>query len=151
MPFDLQDLYPNLVLFAAQTLAILRLLDLFEAGRLPRGREGSNRMNDKAIGQLSGLAGRLVAEALITAEEAVEASNNAAAEKMHFVQYLVHQSNVDGWRLAEVASHEFGVPVLDIEALDLERMPIGLVEPSLAKKHRALPLFRRGNSLFIAL
>ena len=151
MPFHLQDLYPNLVLFAAQTLAIIRSLDLFEAGRLPRGREGSNRMNDKAIGQLSGLAGRLVAEALITAEEAVEASNNAAAEKMHFVQYLVHQSNVDSWRLAEVASHEFGVPVFDIEALDLETIPIGLVEPSLAKQHRALPLFRRGNRLFIAL
>ncbi len=108
-------------------------------------------MNDKAIGQLSGLAGRLVAESLITAEEAVAASNNAAVEAMHFVQYLVHKSNVDGWRLAEVASHEFGVPVFDIEALDKESIPSELVEPSLVKKHHALPLYRRGNRLFIAV
>ena len=108
-------------------------------------------MNDKAIGQLSGLAGRLVAESLITAEEAVAASNNAAVEAMHFVQYLVHKSNVDGWRLAEVASHEFGVPLFDIEALDEKSIPSELVEPSLVKKHHALPLYRRGNRLFIAV
>jgi type IV pilus assembly protein PilB len=108
-------------------------------------------MNDKAIGQLSGLAGRLVAESLITAEEAVAANKDAAAEDMHFVQYLVDKNNVDGWRLAEVASQEFGVPLLDIESLDIESVPVGLVEPTLVSKHHALPIFRRGNRLFIAV
>ena len=108
-------------------------------------------MNDKAIGQLSGLAGRLVAESLITAQEAVDANRNAAAEHMHFVQYLVAKNNVDGWRLAEVAAQEFGVPLFDLEALNHEAVPVGLVEPMLAMKHHALPLFRRGNRLFIAV
>jgi type IV pilus assembly protein PilB len=108
-------------------------------------------MNDKAIGQLSGLAGRLVAESLISAQHAVEAQKEASLERMHFVQYLVERKNVDGWRVAEVASQEFGVPLIDILAINTDTLPVGLVEPSLVIKHHALPLFRRGNRLFIAV
>ena len=108
-------------------------------------------MNDKAIGQLSGLAGRLVAESLIQTQDAVDAQTEAAAARMPFVQYLVEKKNVDGRRLAEVASHEFGVPLFDLDALNSETLPIGLVEPELVIKHHALPLFRRGNRLFIAV
>jgi len=108
-------------------------------------------MNDKAIGQLSGLAGRLVADSLLTAQEAVDANKNAAAEHMHFVQYIVQNNSVDGWRLADVAAQEFGVPLFDLDSLNREAMPVGLVEPSLVVKHHALPLFRRGNRLFIAV
>ena len=108
-------------------------------------------MNDKAIGQLSGLAGRLVAESLITAQQAVEAQKEASVERMHFVQFLVERKNVNGRRVAEVASHEFGVPLFDIAALNTDTSPVGLVEPSLVTKHHALPLFRRGNRLFIAV
>ena len=108
-------------------------------------------MNDKAIGQLSGLAGRLVAESLITAQQAVEAQKEASLERMHFVQYLVEKKNVNGRLVAQVASHEFGVPLFDINALNAGTMPLGLVEPELITKHHALPLFRRGNRLFIAV
>ncbi|GAB5453343.1 MAG: type IV-A pilus assembly ATPase PilB [Halioglobus sp.] len=108
-------------------------------------------MNDKAIGQLSGLAGRLVAEELISAQAAVEAQQEAAREHLPFVQYLVEKKNVDGMRLAEVASHEFGVPLFDISALSSEAIPVGLVESELLTKHHALPLYRRGNRLFIAV
>ncbi|MDE0952818.1 MAG: type IV-A pilus assembly ATPase PilB [Halioglobus sp.] len=108
-------------------------------------------MNGKAIGQLSGLAGRLVAESLIQTQDAVDAQTEAAAARMPFVQYLVEKKNVDGRRLAEVASHEFGVPLFDLDALNSETLPIGLVEPELVIKHHALPLFRRGNRLFIAV
>ena len=59
-------------------------------------------MNDKAIGQLSGLAGRLVAESLISAQQAVEAQKDASLERMHFVQYLVEKKNVDGQRVADL-------------------------------------------------
>ncbi|KZX59485.1 type IV-A pilus assembly ATPase PilB [Halioglobus sp. HI00S01] len=108
-------------------------------------------MNDKAIGQLSGLAGRLVAEGVISAEAAAEAQRSASMEQMHFVQYLVDKQNVDGYRLAEVASQEFGVPQFDTECFDMASMPSGLVDVDLVTKHHALPLYRRGNRLFIAV
>ncbi len=108
-------------------------------------------MNDKAIGQLSGLAGRLVAEGLISGQLASDGQKEAALERMHFVQYLVEKKDVDGKRLAEVASQEFGVPLFDLTALNLASIPDGLVEVDLVTKHHALPLFRRGNRLFIAV
>ena len=108
-------------------------------------------MNDKVLGQLSGLAGRLVTEELISAQEASDGQREASLERMHFVQYLVEKKNVDGKRLAEVASQEFGVPLFDIHAFNLTAIPDGLVDVDLVTKHHALPLFRRGNRLFIAV
>jgi type IV pilus assembly protein PilB len=108
-------------------------------------------MNEKAIGQLSGLAGRLVAEGLISAQAASQAQKDASLERMPFVQYLVEKKNVDSQRLAEVASHEFGVPLFDLTAFNQAAMPEALVEVALVTKHHALPLMRRGNRLFIAI
>ena len=108
-------------------------------------------MNDKAIGQLSGLAGRLVAEGLITAQEASDSQQAASLERMHFVQYLVEKKGVDSQRVAEVASQEFGVPLFDLLAFNRTSIPDGLVEVDLVSKHHALPLYRRGNRLFIAV
>jgi type IV pilus assembly protein PilB len=108
-------------------------------------------MNDKAVGQLSGLAGRLVAEGLISAQEAGEAQIEASVEKVPLVKFLVEKKNVDSHRLAEVASHEFGVPLFDINAFNQANLPEGLVDSRLVAKHHALPLFHRGNRLFIAV
>jgi type IV pilus assembly protein PilB len=108
-------------------------------------------MNDRARGQLSGLAGRLVADGLISAQQAEEAQKQAPLEQMQFVQYLVDKQNVDSIRLAQTASLEFGVPLFDISALNLSVIPDGLVDVDLVTKHHAMPLFRRGNRLFIAV
>ncbi|MCB1702411.1 MAG: type IV-A pilus assembly ATPase PilB [Pseudomonadales bacterium] len=108
-------------------------------------------MNEKVIGQLSGLAGRLVSEGLISAQAASQAQKDAAQERMPFVQYLVEKKNVNGRRLAEVASHEFGVPLFDLNAFNRSALPEVRVDMALITKHHALPLFRRGNRLFIAV
>ncbi len=108
-------------------------------------------MNDKGIGQLSGLAGRLVAEGLISAESAVEAQREASMQRTPFVSWLVEKCGVDSARLAAVASQEFGVPQFDVKCFDMATMPAGLVNPDLVTKHHAIPLYRRGNRLFIAV
>ncbi len=108
-------------------------------------------MNDKGIGQLSGLAGRLVAEGLISAEAASSAQREASMEQIPLVSFLVEKKNVDSYRLAAVASQEFGVPQFDASCFDLSAIPVGLVDMGLVIKHHALPLYRRGNRLFIAV
>jgi len=50
-----------------------------------------------------------------------------------------------------VAAREFGVPLLDISVVDLEQAPVKLVEERLIRGHRALPLYKRGNRLFVAV
>ena len=108
-------------------------------------------MNERAIGQLSGLAGRLVVEGLLSAEHAKEAQREAAYERVPLVKYLVDRLDLDSQRIAEVASLEFGVPLFDINAFNLTAQPVGLVDVNLVSKHHALPLYRRGNRLFIAV
>ncbi|MEP5764430.1 MAG: type IV-A pilus assembly ATPase PilB [Halieaceae bacterium] len=108
-------------------------------------------MTNKTPMQLSGLAGRLVADGLLDAELAENAQSAAAKEKTPFVSYLVAHDYIEGPKLAEMASEEFGVPLFDIHSFNLESIPKDLVAPSLVVKHHALPLFRRGNRLFIGV
>src|SRR5690554_1134016 len=108
-------------------------------------------MNERAVGQLSGLAGRLVIEGLLTADEAKAAQREAAYERVPLVKYLVDKFKLDSPRIAEIASMEFGVPLFDINAFNAGALPSGLVDVALVQKHHALPLFRRGNRLFIAV
>jgi type IV pilus assembly protein PilB len=108
-------------------------------------------MTNKSPMQLSGLAGRLVADGLLDAEAAQSAQQAAAKAKIPLVTYLVEQDYIESLKLAEMASEEFGVPLFDIRAFSVASMPVELVAPSLIAKHHALPLFRRGNRLFIAV
>jgi type IV pilus assembly protein PilB len=99
----------------------------------------------------SGLAWRLVRDRLITEDQAAAAAAEAMRHRKPFVQYLVEQKVLDSRRIAIAAAHEFGVPLLDLSAIDLADLPLNLVDEKLIRKHRALPLFRRGNRIFVAL
>jgi type IV pilus assembly protein PilB len=99
----------------------------------------------------SGLAWRLVRDRLISQSQAETAAAEAAKRRQPFIQYLVEQKVLDSRRIAIAASSEFGVPLLDLEAIELHDLPLNLVDEKLIRKHRALPIFRRGNRLFLAL
>ena len=53
--------------------------------------------------------------------------------------------------LARVVSEEYGVPLFDLSKMVQEQFPVELVPQSLIRKHKALPLYRRCNRLFIAV
>jgi type IV pilus assembly protein PilB len=99
----------------------------------------------------SGLAWRLVRDRLISETQAQTAAAESLKRRQPFVQYLVEQKVLDSRRIAIAASNEFGVPLLDLEAIDLLDLPLNLVDEKLIRKHRALPIYRRGNRLFLAL
>ena len=99
----------------------------------------------------SGLPWRLVRDRLLTEDQAAAAATDAQRHRQPFVQYLVEQKILDSRRIAIAAAHEFGVPLLDLSAVELVDSPIALVDEKLIRKHRALPLFRRGNRIFLAL
>jgi type IV pilus assembly protein PilB len=100
---------------------------------------------------LHGLARRLVSDGLIEAEAAQEAQEKAAKQKTPLVNYLVENEMVNAGKLAGIASEEFGIPLFDILSLDLAHAPLKLVEEKLVNQHRAMPLFKRGNRLFVGV
>jgi type IV pilus assembly protein PilB len=99
----------------------------------------------------SGLAWRLVRDRLISETQANTASVESTKRRQPFVQYLVEQKVLDSRRIAIAACHEFGVPLFDLGAIDLSDLPLNLVDEKLIRKHRALPIYRRGNRLFLAV
>ena len=100
---------------------------------------------------LTGLPRRLVAAGLLTEAEAGEAQREAAAEKLLLVSYLIRHKKLNARTVASAASEEFGVPAIDLDSVDLGQAPLKEVEAQLIEKHHALPLFRRGRKLFVAV
>jgi type IV pilus assembly protein PilB len=99
----------------------------------------------------SGLACRLVRDKLISEEQAESAHREALKRHEFFVQYLVQEVHMDSLPIAIAAAHEFGAPLLDLDAIDLADLPLSLVDINLVSKHRALPLFRRGSRLYLGV
>ncbi|MBP9603857.1 MAG: type IV-A pilus assembly ATPase PilB, partial [Chromatiaceae bacterium] len=100
---------------------------------------------------LSGLASCLIREKLISATRAQRAFADAAKRGKPFVQYLVEEKILDSRRIAMTTCEELGIPLLDLNAIDTTNLPLDMVNERLVRKHRALPIHRRGNHLFVAL
>lgn len=100
---------------------------------------------------LSGLARKLVNDGLLKEEQAQQDFQQALTDKIPFVPYLVRNKRASSADIAHAASAEFGVPVLDIESIDIEPEITRLVKEELINKHHALPVFRRGNRVFVAV
>ncbi len=100
---------------------------------------------------LVGLPRRLVQDSLITEERLIEAVADAKKQKLPLVAYLVNEELADARAIAVAASHEFGVPLLDLDAVDIDLDVIRAVDQKLVNKHRVLPLVRRGQRLFLAI
>jgi type IV pilus assembly protein PilB len=101
--------------------------------------------------QLSGLARRLVEDNLLEEDVAREATEEARKTRIPFVTHLVQNNIVDSKAIATSASEEFGTPLLDITALDPDAIPKDLVDAKLIRSNHAIPIFHRGNRLFVAV
>ncbi len=101
--------------------------------------------------QLGGLARKLVMDGFLDENKAIAAQNNAIKEKTPFVSYLVSKNLVSGRNVAKAASDEFGVPVLDIDSIEIDPEVVKLVNEKLIRKHNTLPIYKRGSRLFVAV
>ncbi len=99
----------------------------------------------------SGLLKCIVQEGLLTEADAQTHSDAAKKSKTPLISYLVNNKHISARSIATHAATEFGLPFFDLSAIDKSILPRGLVSEKLIRKHHALPLFKRGNRLFIAL
>jgi type IV pilus assembly protein PilB len=92
-----------------------------------------------------------VQDGLISEEQLLEASDAAKKEKLALVAYLVNEDLADARSIAVAASHEFGVPLLDLDAVEIDLEVVRSVDQKLINKHRVLPLVKRGQRLFLGI
>ena len=100
---------------------------------------------------LSGLPRRLVQDGIIAEDAILEASEAARKAKKPLVAYLVAEELADSRAIAVAASHEFGVPLLDLDSIEIDLECLRAVDQKLLNKHRVLPLVRRGQRLFLGI
>jgi type IV pilus assembly protein PilB len=101
--------------------------------------------------KIVGLARRLISEKLIDKTVAENAIEVAAVEDIPLAHCLVREKLVDQYLLAITISHEFQLPVIDLESFNPEYFPIGIIESELLAKHRVLPLATNEKCLFLAV
>ncbi len=100
---------------------------------------------------LSGMARRLVSEGVVPEAEVRKAVTESTLAKVTLASWLLDHQMVDSARFTQVASVEFGMPMMDVSALAPAVMPLNLISEALITKHRALPLFRRGKRLYVGI
>jgi type IV pilus assembly protein PilB len=100
---------------------------------------------------LSGLARRLVLDGLLDEEKAQSTFEESLKKKKPFVSLVVENKLVPSNSIALAAAQEFGAPLVDIDLLEIDPDIIKLVKEELIKKHHALPIFKRGKRLAVAV
>ena len=116
-------------------------------------------MNDNAItaggnaslASLGGLAQRLVQDGLVDQAAMQEAISKSKEKRLGLVSHLVNANLATARDIAISASNEFGVPLLDLDAVTADVDAIRSVSEKLMQKHRVLPLMKRGKRLFLAV
>ena len=98
---------------------------------------------------LSGVARVLVNAGKLTAKAAEELTKNARERKSSFVAALIGAGTVKPDDLAHTLSIALALPVIDLNAVDLLKLPRNIVDQKIASQYQLLVLGKRGNRLFI--
>ena len=98
---------------------------------------------------LSGVARVLVHAGRLSAKAAEELVKSAKERKLSFIASVIAAGAVSPNDLAHTLSASLALPLLDLAAIDPQRLPQNLVDSKLALQYQIIVLGKRGNRLFI--
>ncbi|MGI3005087.1 type IV-A pilus assembly ATPase PilB [Shewanella algae] len=97
-----------------------------------------------------GLSTLFIRKGLLDESSLAEAIKLSQKNKQALVTTLVTSKLLSARSIAELCYEEYGTPLLDLNEFDLGSIPEEFLNKKLIDKHRCLPLFKRGNRLYIA-
>lgn len=97
-----------------------------------------------------GLSTLFIRKGLLDESSLAEAIKQSQKNKQTLVTTLVTSQLLSARTIAELCYEEYGTPLLDLNEFDLSSIPEEFLNKKLIEKHRCLPLFKRGNRLYIA-
>ncbi|MCE9785151.1 type IV-A pilus assembly ATPase PilB [Shewanella algae] len=97
-----------------------------------------------------GLSTLFIRKGLLSEEQLSEAVTLSRKNRNSLVTTLVTSQLLSARTIAELCYEEYGTPLLDLNEFDLSSIPEEFLNKKLIDKHRCLPLFKRGNRLYIA-
>jgi len=102
------------------------------------------------IMRLPSLGRKMVDAGVVTEEKALELANKANEKGRTFTSHIVREKAVDAVAFAHVAAEDFGMPLVDLAAVNLKHAPMDAVSEELVRKHLIVPILKRGKRLFVA-
>lgn len=97
-----------------------------------------------------GLSTLFIRKGLLDEGSLSDAIKQSQKNKQTLVTTLVTSQLLSARTIAELCYEEYGTPLLDLNEFDLSSIPEEFLNKKLIDKHRCLPLFKRGNRLYIA-
>lgn len=88
--------------------------------------------------------------ALVPEDSLARVTENHKQSK-DIIKGLIDQQIISGLELSTSLSQHFGTPLFDIATFNLQLLPREHIEPKLVERHFALPLYKHGNKLFVAI
>lgn len=100
---------------------------------------------------LSDFASYLAETGGVEKQAALDALQHAISTNESYIDYLVRQKLLNESQMARVTSEYFGLPYCDLNAFDSEAIPAEYLNIQLVRKRLALPMFKKGSLLFVAI
>ena len=98
---------------------------------------------------LSGVARVLVNAGKLSAKTAEDLTRSARERKASFVSALIGAGAVKSEDLAHTLATALALPLIDLNAVDVQKLPRNIVDQKIASQYQLLVLGKRGNRLFI--
>lgn len=98
-----------------------------------------------------GLAHLLVKEGLVADTAMHTALTESQRQQVSLISYITENKLAPPNKLATLLSKEFGDPLLDLNAFNTDFIPKDLVDEKIINQYGVLPLFKRGQRLFVAM
>ncbi len=99
---------------------------------------------------LPGLGRALVSAGKLGQKSADEIYRKAQANRTSFIAELTGSGAVSPSDLAHTMSSAFGAPLLDLDAIDTQRLPRNLLDTKICVAYRVVVLSKRNNRLIVA-
>src|SRR5688572_2739030 len=100
---------------------------------------------------VSALGRALVQQGRLVQADANAIQVEAAKAGLSFVQQLVQVKKLSAKEVSQFAAQTFGYPLLDLNAVDIDQLPLNLIDTKLVMNHRVIALGKRGNRVFVAM
>ncbi len=100
---------------------------------------------------ITGITRRLVMDGALGEADARKAQDEATKAKKALPLWLTEKKLVTAAQIAAANAVEFGMPLFDLTSLDLKQAPTKLVSEQTMTTHQAMPLFKRGNRLYVGI
>ncbi len=101
--------------------------------------------------QFSALGRALVQQGRLVQADANVIQAEATRSGIAFIQQLVASKKLSAKEVSLFAAQTFGYPLLDLNAVDVDQLPLNLIDSKIVANHRVIALGKRGNRVFVAM